>query len=157
MEMNRREFLAAALVTVACLNCPSLAATTQPAAEIDCGPLEELQGTPVNIEHVSQGFFLVIQGGKMFAPVSICTHQPVSLYLDEKETGKPKLSCVKHVAAFDLSGKVLYGPPKKVLPRLGIRLDENKHVIVSPGRKYQQGQWNNAKAFIPVPEQAPAQ
>lgn len=155
MQMNRREFLAAAFVTYACLQCPSLAAAQAAAvAEVDCGTLDALRDIPVNNQFSSKGFFLVVQGGKLFAPASICTHQPVSLVLDKKDQAKPKLACTKHEAAFDLSGKVLYGPPKKVLPRLGIHLDDQGHVIVTPAKKYQQNQWNNAKAFLPVPPAA---
>ena len=156
--VNRRQFLAtaaaaaAAVVSLPVLQPPASAAgprqkPTPPDKPVDAGPLAGFAKDGVTDKYAKSdaSFFLVRRGGKLVATSSLCTHRycPVTPQDDE-------FFCKCHKSHFTLDGEVTDGPAKRSLPRYGIRVDDQQHVIVEPGHEFPEAKWDDPASFVKV-------
>ena len=140
--LDRRTFLAAAagLAACACATCPlgAFAASKDdaPAADgpVDVGTAADYprDGAVYDEFAKAHGFFLVRQGGALYALSSTCTHKKALL----KVKGKA-LACPKHGARFTAAGDISKGPAKRPLPRLAISADDAGRLTVDPSRTFE--------------------
>ena len=155
-SVNRRQFLAAAAVVAVAL--PVL--QPQPASAAGQREKPKVPDTPVDVGAVSDfakdgvtdkwaksaaSFFVVRHGGKLVAMSSLCTHRycPVTVQDDG-------FFCKCHKSVFTIDGEVTDGPAKRSLPRYGIKVDAQQHVIVSPGKEFPEAKWDDADSFVKV-------
>ena len=143
--MNRREFVAAACAFCVACSGDALAATAK--GPVDVGDVSTFskEGVYDSLAQ-SQGFFLISKQGKLYATSSTCTHKSNQVSIDSENHGQ--LKCVKHGSLFSLDGKVIKPPAKRSLPRYAIKLDEKKHVIVDPTKRFEEANWNDPNSFL---------
>lgn len=145
--MNRREFVATAVGCAFCTACPEhvLAATAK--GPVDAGDVNTFRKDGIyDALAQSQGFFVISSKGKLYATSSTCTHKSNQVSIDSEKAGQ--LKCEKHGSLFSLEGKVIKAPAKRSLPRYGIKLDANKHVIVDPTKRFEESSWNDPNSFV---------
>jgi nitrite reductase/ring-hydroxylating ferredoxin subunit len=152
MEMNRRDFVAAAgiaVVGVAVLCQESASAqTTQPsttAGPIDCGPKANFaKAGPVMTWAKKPHHIIVInENGKLYAPTSRCTHHRCDIV----DAGDHFL-CRCHHSDFKYDGTVIDGPAHQPLIRYGISLSDSGNVVVDMQQQFPKDQWTDPKSFI---------
>ena len=161
-DLTRRQMisLTAAAAACACAGCPLLAeaAAAKPVGKVDVGSLEDFAADGVTDRWAGAGFFVVRRGGRLYAVSSRCTHRNVGLV---SAGGNGGFKCPRHGSTFDAAGRVTKSPARKPLPRLGIRLTDAGRVIVDPGVRFGEAQWDDAASYVPLkrPAQndAPAQ
>jgi Rieske Fe-S protein len=126
MDLSRREFLAMATATAmaTAVDGRLLAAGSQ---TIDAGPVGNFASDGVYSDFRTLGFFVVREGGKLFALSSICTHRRVTLAAKTDCT----FFCKRHGSTFDPTGHVTEGPAKRDLPVLATAVSANGHLLVS--------------------------
>jgi Rieske Fe-S protein len=131
--MNRRHFLVVlgAVATSAVTTGFGADATGEDVDIFDLGPLEQFEQDKVYDENREKGFFVIRRGEEIFALSSICTHKGCKV----RAQGDESFLCKCHKSRFDPVGKVLNGPAQTDLPRLSIKLSEDKHVLVKVPRR----------------------
>ena len=147
---DRRQFVTVGLAACACAACPALRAFAEAAAEraapVDVGPLDDFRARGI---HDPQGrgrrFFLVSRGGRLYAVSSTCTHKKVALV-----ARGGALKCPRHGSTFTDEGKVTKAPARRSLPRFGVRLSGEGHVVVDPSVVFPPDAWDEPGAFIPL-------
>lgn len=126
MEVNRRQFVL--LSAAAAAGCASGGASDAPGATtvVDAGPVSGYAADGVYIQFQNRGFFVVRQGGKLFALSAICTHRRC------KVNARPDRSfaCKCHGSTFDPAGHVTKGPATRDLPELLTSIDASQHLLV---------------------------
>lgn len=147
MELNRREFLVAASVTLV-TGCgretsPEIPATQAASTPhnplsasdtiIDAGPVTLLASDGVYDTFREKGFFLIRRGKTVFALSAICTHKGCRVRAQQDRS----FLCKCHGSAFDPDGRVLSGPARRNLPRLAVRVDEAQHLFIDVATKYE--------------------
>lgn len=136
MEMNRRHFVALTVLGLAapCAGgepAPPPGATPAPDAEpIDAGPMSGFSSDGVDARYREQGFFVIRRNKQVFALSSICTHKGCKVRVANDQS----FYCKCHGSEFDRDGRVTQGPAKRNLPRLAVRLDERRHLMVDPSQ-----------------------
>jgi cytochrome b6-f complex iron-sulfur subunit len=146
-HLNRREFVAAATVA-ACACAIALPQITEAAPEdlVDVGTPADYPKDGVIDKFVStQKFFVIRKDNKIFATSALCTHKNCVL--------KPKgdaLACRCHGSTFNDVGEVTKGPAKVSLPRFGISINDQKHLIVDKSTRFEQANWNASGASVSV-------
>lgn len=127
MSMNRRDFLAWA-ATACAGSCPlaKVLAADGAAQVIDAGPAANFAADGVYDAFRTQGFFVIRQGGRLFALSSICTHRAVQL----KAQADGSFYCRRHGSRFSPGGHVLEGPARRDLPVLATSVSGG-HLFVS--------------------------
>ena len=144
-ELDRRTFLAATVAgAAACAGCPLAALGNDkrrrggkddddaPAADpVDVGTAADYprDGAVYDAYAKSHGFFLVRDGGTLYALGATCTHKKALLKSKSKA-----LLCPKHGARFDTAGEVAKGPARRPLPRYAIAADDAGRITVDPSR-----------------------
>src|SRR4051812_12063518 len=114
--MNRKNFLC--LTCMAAAGCQSVedhksaSASVRRAGSVDAGPAGTYAADGVYEGFRGQGFFLVRQGGRLFALSSICTHRICKLDVEKDHS----FHCPCHGSNFDPNGKVTEGPAVRDLP-----------------------------------------
>ena len=93
----------------------------------DAGPLSAFPAAKLYAEHRRDGFFIVRRDGEVFALSSVCTHKGCLV----KPEPDGSFQCPCHHAHYAPDGSVTKGPAKRPLARLGVKLDEQKHVLVN--------------------------
>lgn len=142
--LNRRQFVAAC----ACATCPALRAlgelSAAKAQPVDVGPVEAFKAKGIH-DPVGAGrtFYLVNRGGRLYALSSTCTHNRVGLVVKDNA-----LRCPRHGSAFGTDGEVRKAPARKSLPRYGIRLYDDGHVVVDSSRVFGRDGWKDPASFI---------
>ncbi|HEX4797223.1 MAG TPA: Rieske (2Fe-2S) protein [Humisphaera sp.] len=168
LELNRRNFLAAA-TACACALCPAAMALGQqkkdddddddveelpkvPAGPVDIGPLSNYPKDGIYENFAKSRHMLVIRaGGKLFACSAVCTHKGV--LLKEKDG---KIFCSKHNSRFTPEGvptpkpNGAMGPAKTVLVHYGIATNDKGHAIVDTSKPIEQAKWNEPTTFLKV-------
>jgi nitrite reductase/ring-hydroxylating ferredoxin subunit len=157
-ELNRRAFLAtAAAITCACaLDCPfALAADEkEDAGPVDVGTLADYakDGPYDKFAKKPTSLLVIREGGKLYAPTSICTHKKSNLKVEDGE-----IVCPKHDSPFDNQGvpkpKTKDGddtPAKKPLVRYAISKNDAGRLIVDKSRTFDKGQWEDPASFVKV-------
>lgn len=155
MDMNRRDFVVAAGLTVcgctlagcAAQNGSGAATGKASSKEHDPQKAEAEQTGSVDAGMVSQypqdgvydnlaesaGVVIVRQGGRLSALSAVCTHRACDL-----EAVKDTLRCGCHGSRFDMNGKVTKGPASRDLPNYAIAVTGGK-VTVDRGVKLNAG------------------
>lgn len=133
-QLDRRTFLTATIA--ACASCPLasvVAKDAPPADPVDVGTPADYprDGGVYDAYARSHGFFLVRDGGALYALGSTCTHKKALL----KVKGAT-LACPKHGARFKTNGDVAKGPARRPLPRFGIMQDDAGRITVDPSRTF---------------------
>src|SRR5258708_5447630 len=102
MEMNRREMIV--LTAAICAGCKGGGAGRSSDAPvtrtIDAGPFSQYAGDGIYDSFHDHGFFIVNEGGKLFAISSICTHRDCKLHALTNRT----LFCKCHGSRFTEQG-----------------------------------------------------
>jgi cytochrome b6-f complex iron-sulfur subunit len=153
-EMNRRDFVSAAAAAAAGLGvlagaCGSALgqAASQPsdsAETIDVGPKSDFTKDGPVMTWVKEKHIIVCrEEGKIYAMTSKCTHKGCDL--DDGSTG---FTCNCHNSAFSYDGKVTQGPARRALPRYGITVNSDGHVIVDTKKTYTESKWDDAASYI---------
>jgi nitrite reductase/ring-hydroxylating ferredoxin subunit len=156
-EMNRRSFLVAAGVAAAAvISLPVLQANADPAGPgdaksdkpIDVGELKSYDTDKVTTTWAKTPghFFVIRDGGHLYACTSLCTHKnrPLTVKSDE-------LYCPAHKSSFTFEGTVTGGPAKRSLPRYAISVDADGHVWVDLSKHFTEKQWDDTASFVKVP------
>ena len=128
-EMNRKQFLFLVASLAAILPCVRLSASSGAADRerlVDAGPVDQFAADGLYDGFRDQGFFVVRQGGKLFALSAICTHRRCKLSAERDHS----FYCKCHGSTFDPDGKVTEGPAKRDLPVLHSFTDENGRLLV---------------------------
>ena len=73
-----------------------------------------------------EGFFLIRQGGKLFALSAICTHRKCKLSAEADRT----FYCKCHGSTFDPTGHVTEGPARRDLPVLPVTANAQGELLV---------------------------
>ena len=146
--LHRRQFVMAGMAACACAACPALralAAATAP--PVDVGPIGDFGARGIH-DPLGPGrrFFLVNRGGRLYAVSATCTHKAVKLVAKGGS-----FRCPRHGSTFAADGKVTKSPAKRALSRYGIRLDENRHVVVDSSLVFGEDRWDDAAAFVELP------
>ena len=112
---------------------PEEAAAGQADASVfDAGPLSDFDAARVYADGRDDGFFVIRRDdGEVVALSSVCTHK--GCLVSPKSDGAFKCYC--HGSEFSPQGKVLSGPAQRDLPRLALKLDDDRHVLVDTDRK----------------------
>ena len=128
MLINRRQFLF--LTAIAAAGCKGVGdpdvATAVKERVVNAGPASDYVAEGVHGRFRDQGFFVVRQGGILFAVSAICTHRKCKL------AAKPDHSfiCPCHGSMFDPGGRVLKGPAKRDLPVFPVSTNESGQLLV---------------------------
>jgi Rieske Fe-S protein len=129
MIINRRQFLM--LTAAAAAGCKAVTDKDASGAGkervVDAGPVSDYAAEGVHGRFRDQGFFVVRQGGALFAISAICTHRKCKL------AAKPDHSfvCPCHGSVFDPGGRVLNGPAKRDLPVYPVFTNESGQLLVT--------------------------
>ena len=141
--LSRREFVAGAIGACLCTACGQVPPTAQiEPTPVATAPLSSFPRDGIYDQWVSQGFFIIRQGGRLYAPVAICTHAQATLV----EVGG-QLKCPRHGGAFNTTGQPVAGPPNRPLPRFGIRIEQDQ-VIVDRSMRFPQDLWSDPRSFL---------
>lgn len=128
---SRRDFIGRAAATAAVIiGCRrgAWAAVPQPAAGevLDAGPLSDYPDDDVYDKYRQDGALLIRRDKQIWALSSICTHKGCKVRVADDLS----LFCKCHGSTFDRNGHVTKGPAKRDLPRLPVRLNDDRHVLV---------------------------
>ena len=147
-DLNRREFVAAAAAACAfCIACPENTLAAPAKGPVDAGEVSTFTKQGVYDSFAKSGGFLIISdNGKLHASSSTCTHKSNLVGVDSEN--RLQLKCEKHGSLFNLDGQVVKPPAKRSLPRFAIRLNDKKHVVVDPTKRFEENDWQNPASFI---------
>lgn len=146
---NRRQFMIGSLAACACAACPLAEALAADEAPVDVGPAADFR-KPGAYDHWGKrldGFFIISRNNRLYAVSSTCTHKRKLLVV-----AGSAIKCPQHGSLFDGEGVVRKGPAKKPLPRLGISINDQGHVIVDPSIKFKKGQWKDQGSYVRIPK-----
>ena len=128
MILNRRQFLLlTAAVAAGCRAVKDPGVSAAPKERVvNAGPVSDYAADGVHGRFRDQGFFVVRQGGTLFAVSAICTHRKCKL------TAEPNCSflCPCHGSMFDPGGRVMQGPAKRDLPVFPVFTNESGQLLV---------------------------
>ena len=134
--LNRRDFVLALCATAAgCAannNDNTTAAWTGPTT-FDLGPPAQLTNSIDTRWLQSGGFFLVRDNNRLYALSATCTHKACPL-----TTKGDGILCPCHGSRFTNQGQVQTGPATAPLPRFGISIDQQGHVVVDRTKQYDE-------------------
>jgi len=151
-QMNRRDFVKAAVAAAAacaCISCPlSSEALAGPGAggTIDVGTLTDYptDGTISN-KFLSRRIAVIRNGGKIYATTAICTHKQSVLKINGNE-----FVCPKHGSHFSIDGTATHGPAKNSLVRFEITKNDAGHLIVNTAKSFPEKSWSDPASFVSV-------
>jgi Rieske Fe-S protein len=129
MQINRREFLILMATSVA--GCSSIENLGRPPAGgkrvVNAGPVGNYAADGVYAAFRAQGFFIIRQGGKLFALSSVCTHRRCLVDAEPNHS----FFCSCHGSTFASNGDVTRGPARRNLPVLATSVNENGVLLVT--------------------------
>ncbi|HWE02530.1 MAG TPA: Rieske (2Fe-2S) protein [Tepidisphaeraceae bacterium] len=126
MQINRRDFVLLTAVTVAGCKSADSPSTPTLSRTVDAGPASQYADEGIYDRFRLDGFFLVNDGGNLFALSSVCTHRECRLRPQEDHT----FFCKCHGSRFDENGKVTKGPATRDLPHFATSTNDSRHLIV---------------------------
>jgi Rieske Fe-S protein len=129
MKINRRQFLMLAAVAVAgCEAAKDHGVSVAPGERVvNVGPVSDYAADGVHGRYRDQGFFVVRQGGTLFAVSAICTHRKCKLNTEPNGS----FLCPCHGSTFDSKGRVIKGPARRDLPVFPVSTNENGQLLVT--------------------------
>lgn len=155
-EMNRRDFVALAALTIAgaCLTCEAVFAEeekkekpmTFPTGPVDVGAASDYAKDGIYDKFAkTNGIMLVKHEGKLIAICTKCTHKACNVVKKEDI-----IACRCHGSRFDDDGKPTKGPAKAALFRYPIKKDDKDHIIVDADKTKILGEkeWDKENAFV---------
>jgi cytochrome b6-f complex iron-sulfur subunit len=159
LAMNRRDFItttaaagagavAAAAGISALAASPAFAQTTQPSSggPLDVGlKTDYAKDGPTMTWAADHHVIVVRQAGKIFAMTNKCTHRGCAI----SDNGS-QFNCPCHNSDFQYDGENIDGPAKRPLPRYGISVDGNGHVVVDVKKTFPKSKWDDPASFITV-------
>lgn len=159
-EMNRRQFVALAVVTAAagaCAECTSaLGFEPQPrrgpatpsaggATKVDMGAVSAFEKPGVYGDKARATRVIIVSDGKtLYALSAQCTHRGTVVNV-EGET----ISCPAHGSQFSKDGKPTKDPAKAALFRHAIKIT-NGHVWVDKSKRFGEKEWGNKDASVSI-------
>jgi Rieske Fe-S protein len=150
MELNRRDFVAAAALTVCggIISCQSgrpgeapadatdpsdLPPETNAQGTVDVGTMPDYPHDGVYDRYArSNRVYIVRWDGRIYALRSICTHRACLVVPDASRA----LRCPCHGSRFELDGTVTKGPATRPLPHYAIARSEPGRLIVDKSRRF---------------------
>ncbi len=90
-------------------------------------------------------FFIIHEDGRIYAMTAICSHKHNTLRLKDGH-----IVCPSHGSHFSDAGIPTKGPARLPLCRYGISQDASGHLIVDKSRRFEEKEWDQPGAFIPV-------
>jgi cytochrome b6-f complex iron-sulfur subunit len=154
-ELNRRDFLlATGVMAVSLISLPVLQSVAEaakpplmPDKPVDAGLLSSFDKDGVTQKFAKKPnfFFVVRNGGKLYACLSMCTHKyrPLTVKSDE-------FYCPAHNSEFSYDGTVTNGPAENSLPRYAISVNAGGHVIVDCTQGFSEAHWDDPASFIAI-------
>jgi len=129
VKLNRREFLLLSTGLMAGCQATQEDTSTAPgkSREINAGAVSRFNADGVYSEFRSRGFFIIRQGGKLFALSAICTHRKCKLTAQRDHS----FVCPCHGSTFDAGGHVTEGPAVRDLPVLPTNVNEQGQLLVT--------------------------
>jgi Rieske Fe-S protein len=128
MIINRRQFLF--LTALAAAGCEAAkdrgVSTAAKERVVNAGPVSDYAAEGVHGRFRDQGFFVVRQGGTLFAVSAICTHRKCKLAAEPDRS----FHCPCHGSTFDPGGRVMKGPAKRDLPVFPVFTNESGQLLV---------------------------
>ena len=145
-ELSRREMLVSSMLVAATFTpMGRLLAGEIESKQVDAGLLSQYGNDGIYPDFAHQGFFIIRQNNRIVAQSSTCTHKGYTI------TAVPDgFKCKKHGSAYAVDGKVTHGPAKDTLPRFGISVDEQKHLVVDLRKSFKPESFEAAGAFVSV-------
>ena len=129
MNLNRREFVV--LTSGLAAGCAvegggADSPATLVAVPVDAGPAADYTADGVYDRFKRQGFFVVRQGGRLFALSSNCTHRRCPIKAEPDRS----FYCKCHGSTFSPEGHVKEGPATRDLPVLPSAINGQGRLIV---------------------------
>jgi Rieske Fe-S protein len=127
--MNRKQFLILVASLAASLPCAGFGGSpgiTNSERLVNAGPVANFAADGLYDGFRDQGFFVVRQGGKLFALSAICTHRRCKLSAEHDRS----FYCKCHGSTFDTNGRVTEGPATRDLPVLHSFTNEAGQLLV---------------------------
>lgn len=127
--MNRRQFLilTTAAVFTGCQTVGGGSTAVREERVVNAGAVSDYAIDGLYTHFRDQGFFVIRQGGQLFALSSICTHRTCKLDAESDRS----FFCRCHGSTFDASGKVTEGPARRDLSTLPWVTNENGQLLVT--------------------------
>ena len=148
LETPRRQFLAATMAAAASAWAGRISSASNGPDDdlIDAGAQSDFQGTAVSEKLAKSKKILIVRDGqRLIAVCAVCTHKACGV----KPHGG-ELRCPCHGSTFSTIGAVKKGPAREPLAHLGIRLGADGHVLIDPGQRFAQDEWNDPQSFIAI-------
>ncbi len=122
---------------------------TEPPTRFKVGPPDSFEEGKVVDRFKDNGFWVVRNGGIIYALSTTCTHLGCTPNWLE---GDRKFKCPCHGSGFYITGVNFEGPAPRPLERWAISIADDGQVLVDKSRKFQKelGDWNNPDSFIKV-------
>ncbi len=125
MMINRRHFLILAAGVVAGCKTGGISVANEERM-VNAGPAGNYAADGVYGNFRDQGFFIIRNGGKLFALSAICTHRKCKLTAESDRS----FYCKCHGSTFDPGGHVTEGPARRDLPMFPTFINEQGRLIV---------------------------
>ena len=94
---------------------------------VNAGPASDYAADGVCSKFRDQGFFVIRQGGRLFALSSVCTHRKCKVFAEPDRS----FYCPCHGSEFDPAGHVTEGPARRDLPVLPSAINGQGQLIVT--------------------------
>jgi cytochrome b6-f complex iron-sulfur subunit len=122
---------------------------SEPPSKVKAGFPDQYEEGKVVDRFKDQNFWVVRNGGIIYALSTTCTHLGCTPNWLEREE---KFKCPCHGSGFKISGVNFEGPAPRPLERWGISIAEDGQILVDKSKKFQKemGQWDNPESFIKV-------
>ncbi len=129
MIINRRQFLLlTAGLAAGCKTAKNDGGTTAANEQriVNAGSVNNYDDEGVYGNFRDEGFFVIRQGGKLFALSAICTHRKCKLTAESDRS----FYCKCHGSTFDPAGHITKGPARRDLPVFATVTDDNGQLLV---------------------------
>ena len=128
MFINRRQFLLlTAGLAAGCKSASDGGRATNAGHTVNAGPVGNYVADGVYSNFRDEGFFVIRQGGKLFALSAICTHRKCKLAAEPDRS----FYCKCHGSTFDPTGHVTQGPARRDLPVFPATTNEHGQLLVT--------------------------
>jgi cytochrome b6-f complex iron-sulfur subunit len=122
---------------------------SEPPSKVKVGPPDVYEEGQVVDRFKDSNFWVVRNGGIIYALSTTCTHLGCTPNWLERER---KFKCPCHGSGFYITGINFEGPAPRPLERWGVNVGEDGQIVVDKSKKFQQerGEWTNPESYIKV-------